>query len=40
MSKEKKIKILLLTVRADHGGGPKHIYLLLKTHLYQPGTMK
>ena len=31
MSKEKKIKILLLTVRADHGGGPKHIYLLLKT---------
>ena len=25
-----KRKILLLTVRADHGGGPKHIYLLIK----------
>ncbi|HKI77416.1 MAG TPA: glycosyltransferase [Ignavibacteriaceae bacterium] len=25
-----KKKILLITVRADHGGGPKHIFLLLK----------
>lgn len=25
-----KKKILLITVRADHGGGPKHIHLLIK----------
>jgi glycosyltransferase involved in cell wall biosynthesis len=25
-----KIKVLLITVRADHGGGPKHIELLLR----------
>ena len=29
-----KTKILIITVRADHGGGPRHIYLLLR-NLFQ-----